>query len=65
MCGDSTSIDDVEKLMNGVKADMLLTDPPYNVNYEGSAGKIMNDSMDNDSFRQFLLSFIILPAEPS
>ena len=54
MCGDSTSIDDVEKLMNGVKADMLLTDPPYNVNYEGSAGKIMNDKMDNDSFRQFL-----------
>ena len=54
MCGDSTSIDDVEKLMNGCKASLLVTDPPYNVNYEGSAGKIMNDSMDNDSFRQFL-----------
>lgn len=54
MCGDSTSVTDVEKLMNGNKANLLVTDPPYNVNYEGSAGKIMNDSMDNDSFRQFL-----------
>lgn len=54
MCGDSTSVTDVEKLMNGCKASLLVTDPPYNVNYEGSAGKIMNDSMDNDSFRQFL-----------
>jgi DNA modification methylase len=54
MCGDSTSIDNVEKLMNGNKVSLLLTDPPYNVNYEGSAGKIMNDKMDNDSFRQFL-----------
>lgn len=54
MCGDSTNITDVEKLMNGVKADMLLTDPPYNVNYEGKAGKLENDNMDNDSFRQFL-----------
>ena len=54
MCGDSTNIADVEKLMNGVKADMLLTDPPYNVNYEGKAGKLENDNMDNDSFRQFL-----------
>lgn len=58
MCGDSTSIDDVEKLMNGNKADMLLTDPPYNVNYEGGTKdklKIKNDNMDNDSFRQFLV----------
>lgn len=54
MCGDSTNITDVEKLMDGVKADMLLTDPPYNVNYEGKAGKLENDNMDNDSFRQFL-----------
>ena len=57
MCGDSTSIDDVEKLMDGVKADMLLTDPPYNVDYEGKTKdklKIKNDSMDNNSFRQFL-----------
>lgn len=57
MCGDSTSIDAVEKLMDGKKADMWLTDPPYNVAYEGKtkdALKIKNDSMSNDSFRQFL-----------
>jgi len=54
LCGDSTMLDDVEKLMGEEKADSLWTDPPYNVNYEGSAGKIQNDSMSNDSFRQFL-----------
>ena len=57
MCGDSTSIDDVDKLMGGQLADMLLTDPPYNVAYEGKTKDhltIQNDSMDNDSFRQFL-----------
>ena len=57
MCGDSTSIDDVEKLMGGQLADMLLTDPPYNVAYEGKTKDhltIQNDSMDNDSFRRFL-----------
>lgn len=42
MCGDSTSIDDVEKLMDGNKADMVFTDPPYGVNYEG----INNDNRD-------------------
>ena len=57
MCGDSTSIEDVEKLMGGQLADMLLTDPPYNVAYEGKTKDRLttqNDSMDNDSFRQFL-----------
>ena len=55
MCGDSTVITDVEKLMNGAKADMLLTDPPYNVNYEGGTGlKIQNDNMEDAQFRQFL-----------
>ena len=58
MCGDSTSITDVEKLMGGDLADMLLTDPPYNVDYEGKTKdklKIENDKMDNDNFRQFLI----------
>lgn len=56
MCGDSTSITDVEKLLGGQQADHYLTDPPYNVDYEGGSGlKIMNDKMDNDSFRQFLV----------
>lgn len=57
LCGDSTSIDAVENLMDGQKADMWLTDPPYNVAYEGKtkdALKIQNDSMGNDDFRQFL-----------
>ena len=55
MCGDSTSIDAVEKLMDGQKADMWLTDPPYNVAYEGGNGlKIKNDDMGDDQFRQFL-----------
>ena len=56
--GDSTSIDDVEKLMDGAKADMLLTDPPYNVAYEGKtkdALKIENDKMADAQFRQFLV----------
>lgn len=56
MCGDSTSITDVEKLCGGAVIDMLLTDPPYNVNYEGSAGKIKNDNMEDSVFREFLRS---------
>lgn len=57
MCGNSTIIEDVCLLMNGVKADILITDPPYNVDYEGKtkdALKIKNDSMDDSTFRQFL-----------
>jgi len=58
MCGDSCSITDVEKLMGvGGGVDMLLTDPPYNVAYEGATKEkltIINDSMGNEEFRQFL-----------
>jgi len=57
MCGDSTSMDYVATLMDGNEADLLLTDPPYNVAYEGKTSEaltIKNDSMDNDSFRQLL-----------
>jgi len=53
-CGDSTIVDDVSGAMGGVMADCLWTDPPYNVNYEGTAGKIKNDHMKDDAFRQFL-----------
>jgi site-specific DNA-methyltransferase (adenine-specific) len=60
MCGDSTSIQDVEKLMGGgeYQADLLLTDPPYNVDYEGGTDKklkIKNDNMEDQAFRQFLI----------
>ena len=70
MCGDSTSIDAVDKLMAGGGADMFLTDPPYNVAYGGAGGNaanknkvdggnrntntILNDDMSDDAFRQFL-----------
>lgn len=55
VCGDSTKKDTFEMLMNSSKANLVITDPPYNVNYEGSAGKIKNDNMANDTFYQFLL----------
>lgn len=55
MCGDSTSLEDVKKLMNEEKADLLLTDPPYNVNISNSDGMtIENDNMSDDNFKQFL-----------
>lgn len=53
MCGDSTSIDAVEKLMDGQKADMVFTDPPYNVGFNGRSGKfdvIKNDDLGDDEF---------------
>lgn len=58
MAGDSTRIDDVNRLMGGEMAVMLLTDPPYNVAYEGCTKDkltIQNDSMNDASFRQFLV----------
>ena len=57
MCGDSTNPEMVKTLLNGNKADMIFTDPPYNVNYEGSDGQsIQNDNMGNEEFYNFLLS---------
>ncbi len=57
ICGDATDADTVKKLMDGRKANLILTDPPYNVNFEGSSGlKIKNDSMKADQFYNFLLS---------
>lgn len=55
ICGDSTKEDTYTRLMDGKKANLVVTDPPYNVNYEGSAGKIKNDNLENDKFYQFLL----------
>jgi DNA modification methylase len=58
-CGDSTLLDDVQKLMNGASADLVFTDPPYNVDYTGKtedALKIENDSMSDERFKVFLLS---------
>lgn len=54
VCGDSTKSDTYTALMQGDLAQLIVTDPPYNVDYEGGAGKIMNDSMDSASFRAFL-----------
>lgn len=57
MCGDSTQNEDVMQLMNNQTADMLLTDPPYNVNISNSDGMtIENDNMSDDNFKQFLNS---------
>ena len=57
MCGDSTSIDDVNKLMNGERADMVFTDPPYNVAFTGRSGNfdvIKNDDLSEDEFEDFI-----------
>ena len=57
MCGDATSAEDVAALMNGTKANLILTDPPYGVSFKSSSGlTIQNDSMKNEEFYNFLLS---------
>lgn len=57
MCGDSTSIDDVEKLLDGVSIDLVFTDPPYNVAFNGRSGKhdvIKNDNLTESEFSNFI-----------
>lgn len=56
VCGDSTKVDTFTALMDGKLANLVVTDPPYNVNYEGTAGKIKNDNMGNEAFYDFLLA---------
>ena len=59
VCGDSTLPETYEKLMEGKKANLVVTDPPYNVNYEGSAGKIQNDNLEDDKFYNFLFAAFV------
>lgn len=54
ICGDALDSEVIDKLLDGAQADMLLTDPPYNVDYEGKAGKIANDNMTDAEFGEFL-----------
>ena len=65
MCGDSTKKEDVDKLLNGVKADLLFTDPPYNVSMESKSKDVLksdnyshieNDDLSEDEFKMFLQS---------
>ena len=55
VCGDSTNKETFDALMQDEKANLVITDPPYNVNYEGTAGKIKNDNMADEKFYNFLL----------
>jgi DNA modification methylase len=62
LCGDSTSIDAVDKLMDGNKADMVFTDPPYNIDYQGvkdKREKIINDKMHENDFEDFLIQSLM------
>lgn len=61
MCGDSTKRQDIEKFMNGNKADMVFTDPPYNMSFNGRSGNfeiIKNDDLNKEDFKKFIDGFI-------
>jgi DNA modification methylase len=61
MCGDSTSIDAVDKLMEGQRSDMVFTDPPYNVAFNGRSGKfdvIKNDNLPEEQFAEFIKDWL-------
>ena len=64
VCGDATSAEDVAKLMDGRKANLIVTDPPYGVSFKSSSGlTIQNDSMKDEEFYNFLLSAFQCMAE--
>ncbi len=56
LCGDATKTESYQKLLGDHKVNLVLTDPPYNVDYQSKAGKIKNDHQDEDKFYQFLLA---------
>jgi DNA modification methylase len=56
ICGDSTKAEIYEKLMDGKKANLCVTDPPYSVNYSSKAGSIKNDNLSDQDFYNFLLA---------
>lgn len=59
ICGDSTLPETYTKLLDGVKANLVVTDPPYNVDVEETAGKIKNDNMPDDDFYKFLFAAFV------
>lgn len=59
VCGDSTLPETYDLLMDGKKANLVVTDPPYNVDYEGDAGKIKNDNLKDDEFYNFLFAAFV------
>lgn len=59
ICGDATKLETFKTLLEDTKVNLVVTDPPYNVNYEGAAGKIKNDNMEDDKFYQFLFNSFV------
>ncbi len=56
LCGDSTKVETYERLMDGKKANLVITDPPYGVSYDGSQGTIKNDDLKGEAFYEFLFA---------